>query len=165
LFACKFVSLLLIKVQIFYCSIMIKIDYPPYRPKIKKDQGREMIFDEVRKRWVALTPEEWVRQNFLQYLIKVMSYPSSLIAVEKEIDVAGTKKRFDIVVYNNNHQPFIIIECKEMSVELNEKTLDQALRYNISLQVPFIVITNGSYCYAFACKEKSLEEIGLLPSL
>ena len=79
---------------------MIKIEYPPYQPKIKTEEGREMIFDEVRRRWVVLTPEEWVRQNFLQYLVQVMKYPASLIAVEKEIRLGELKKRFDIVVYD-----------------------------------------------------------------
>ena len=129
---------------------MIKIEYPPYQPKIKEKQGKEFIFDEVRKKWVVLTPEEWVRQNFLQYLVQVKKYPAALIAVEKEINVADTKKRFDIVVYDKSHQPFMIVECKEMNVELDTKTLDQVLRYNISLQVSCLVITNGSYCFAFS---------------
>ena len=89
---------------------MIKIDYPPYQPRIKKEDDKEFIFDEVRKKWMVLTPEEWVRQNFLQYLIQVKKYPASLIAVEKEIAVADTRKRFDIVVYNKDHQPYMIVE-------------------------------------------------------
>jgi len=128
---------------------VIKIDYPPYLPRIKKQDDKEFIFDEVRKKWVVLTPEEWVRQNFLQYLIQVKKYPAALIAVEKEIAVADTKKRFDIVVYSKNHQPFMIVECKEMSVVLDKRTLDQVLRYNINLRVDYLIITNGSYCYAF----------------
>ena len=73
---------------------MIKIEYPAYQPKIKTVAGKEYIFDEVRKRWVMLTPEEWVRQNFLQYLLQVKKYPASLIAVEKEISLGGFKKTF-----------------------------------------------------------------------
>ncbi|MFT3683113.1 MAG: type I restriction enzyme HsdR N-terminal domain-containing protein [Ferruginibacter sp.] len=143
---------------------MIKIDYPPYQPKIKTEYGREIIFDEVRKRWVILTPEEWVRQNFLQYLLEVKKYPASLIAVEKEIQLHDVKKRFDIVVYKNA-RPWMIIECKEMNVLLDKNVLDQALRYNITLQVPHIVITNGSYCYAFLCEASSLKEMDSLPEL
>ena len=142
---------------------MIKIEYPLYQPKIKKEAGKEFIFDEVRKRWVMLTPEEWVRQNFLQYLVLVKKYPASLIAVEKEIELGEIKKRFDIVVYDKNHLPWMIIECKEMSGVLNKKVLEQVLRYNISLQVPYLVITNGSYCYAFAVANNKLEEIDDLP--
>ena len=143
---------------------MIKIEYPPYQPKIKTEAGREYIFDGIRKRWVLLTPEEWVRQNFLQYMIQVKKYPASLIAVEKEIDLVDLKKRFDIVLYKNA-QPWLIVECKETAVSLNRKVLDQVLRYNISLKLPYMVITNGSYCYAFAVVENKLVEIDSLPMM
>ena len=143
---------------------MIKIEYPPYQPKIKKEQSIELIFDEVRKRWVALTPEEWVRQNFLQYLTKIKLYPAALIAVEKEIALGELKKRFDIVVYDKDSKPWMIIECKEMNVALDQQVLDQVLRYNIPMQVPYLVITNGSYCFAFENKGGQLIELNLLPS-
>jgi hypothetical protein len=143
---------------------MIKIDYPPYQPKIKKEDNREIIFDEVRKKWVVLTPEEWVRQNFLQYLVQVKKYPASLIAVEKEIKLGDLKKRFDIVVYDATSKPWMIVECKEMNVELNKQVLDQVLRYNITMQVPYLVITNGSYCMAFQCINNDLNELSELPA-
>jgi len=150
---------------------MIKIEYPPYQPKIKKDPAfngrqadREFIFDEFRKRWVVLTPEEWVRQNFLQYLTQVKKYPASLIAVEKEIKTGELKNRFDIVVYDGNTKPWMMVECKEMNVALDRTVLDQLLRYNINLQVPYLVITNGSYCMAFTFKNDKLTEIDTLPS-
>jgi hypothetical protein len=142
---------------------MIKINYPKYQPKIKNENKKELIFDEVRKRWVILTPEEWVRQNFLQYLIHVKKYPASLIAIEKEIKLGDLKKRFDIVVYDNASTPWMIIECKEMTVDLNKKVLDQILRYNITLQVPYLIITNGSYCMAFECVNNQLKELAELP--
>ena len=142
---------------------MIKIEYPLYQPKIKKEDNKEFIFDEVRKRWVVLTPEEWVRQNFLQYIISVKKYPATLIAVEKEIKLGDLKKRFDIVVYDKNSRPWMIIECKEMNVELSKQVLDQVLRYNIALQVPYLVITNGSYCMAFQCIDNTLIELNALP--
>ena len=143
---------------------MIKIDYPAYQPKIKEQLGKEFIFDEIRKQWMMLTPEEWVRQNFLQYLIQVKKYPSSLIAVEKEIQLGELAKRFDIVVYDQNTQPWMIIECKEMEVALNEQVLNQALRYNITLNVPYIVITNGTHCFGFLGKKGILEELSELPN-
>ena len=142
---------------------MIKITYPAYQAKIKQEPGREMIFDEVRKQWVLLTPEEWVRQNFLQHLIQVKKYPAALIAIEKEIYLGDVKKRFDIVVYDKNTQPWMLVECKEMNVELNNLVLSQALRYNINLQVPYLVITNGVYGYAFTIRNQKLEEIDILP--
>ena len=143
---------------------MIKIEYPPYQPKIKTEAGKEYIFDGIRKRWVLLTPEEWVRQNFLQYMIQVKKYPASLIAIEKEIDLVDLKKRFDIVLYKNA-QPWMIVECKETTVSLNRKVLDQVLRYNMSLKLPYMVITNGSYCYAFGVVTNKLEEIDDLPKM
>ena len=143
---------------------MIKIEYPSYQPKIKKETGKEFIFDEVRKRWVILTPEEWVRQNFLQYLIQVKKYPASLIAVEKEIKLGDLKKRFDIVVYDTNSKPWMIIECKEMNVQLDTTVLDQVLRYNISLNAPFLVLTNGNYCLALALHAKK-QKMNLINSL
>jgi len=142
---------------------MIKIEYPSYQPKIKSQQGKEFIYDEIRNQWIKLTPEEWVRQNFLQYLIQVKKYPATLIAVEKEIKLGDLAKRFDIVVYDKNTQPWIIIECKEMEVALDKQVLDQALRYNITLQVPYIVITNGTYCFGFSAKAGLLEELNNLP--
>ena len=144
---------------------MIKIEYPPYQPKIKKKADKEFIFDEIRKRWVVLTPEEWVRQNFLQYLTQLKKYPASLIAIEKEIKLGELKKRFDIVVYDADTRPWMIVECKEMNVPLDKTVLDQALRYNMTLKVPYLVITNGSYCMAFNLKENKFLEINFLPDL
>ena len=143
---------------------MIKIDYPPYQPKIKKENEKEFIFDEFRKRWVALTPEEWVRQNFLQYLTLIKKYPASLIAIEKEIKLGELKKRFDIVVYDSYTKPWMIIECKEMNVPLDRTVLDQVLRYNINLQVPYLVITNGSYCMAMTFEKDKMVEVDAMPS-
>ena len=144
---------------------MIKIEYPAYQPKIKIKDGKELIFDEIRKRWVVLTPEEWVRQNFLQYLILEKKYPASLIAVEKEIKLGELKKRFDIVVYDKHTKPWMIIECKEMHVALDKTVLDQVLRYNITLQVPYLVITNGSYCMSMVSADNQVIELEELPVL
>jgi hypothetical protein len=144
---------------------MITIEFPPYQPKIKKEQGIEYIFDEVRKRWVILTPEEWVRQNFLQYLIKVKKYPSSLLAIEREITLGELKKRCDIVLFSPAGKALLLVECKEMNVPLDEKVLQQVLRYNISLQVPFMVVTNGSFTAAFNSINGSLMPVDELPSM
>jgi hypothetical protein len=142
---------------------MIKIEYPPYQPKIKKEQGKEFIFDDIRKQWIMLTPEEWVRQNFLQYLIHVKKYPAALMAVEKELMLGELKKRADIVVFGTDSKPWLMVECKEMNVPIDEKTLQQILRYRISVPVRFIVVTNGSYCFAFELKDGSFIEINELP--
>lgn len=142
---------------------MIKIDYPPYKPSIKTIDSTEYIFDGFRKKWLVLTPEEWVRQNFLSYLVEVLQYPASLIAIEKEIKVGAVRKRFDIVVYNRLTLPFMVVECKEMSVSLHENVLHQALHYNTNMQAEYVVITNGSYCYGFQRRGEGFVEISELP--
>ena len=141
---------------------MIHINYPQPEFRIKKEQEQEFIFDALRKRWLLLTGEEWVRQNFIQYLTRIMDYPSSLIAMEKEIRLGDLKKRFDILVYDRNHAPWMMVECKASSVTLNESVLEQVLRYNISVPVEFIVISNGSSTYGWQRKE-GLKEIEELP--
>lgn len=130
--------------------IMIRIEYPVKKPVVKKDGKQEMVFCMIRKRWVLLTPEEWVRQNFLLFLTAVMHYPASLIAVEKQILLGDVKKRFDIVVYGQDTNPFMIVECKEMNVALNQQTLYQVIRYNTNMRAKFVIITNGTSCFGFA---------------
>jgi hypothetical protein len=126
---------------------MIDIAFPNHPFKIEQRQNKQYIFDSFRKRWLILTPEEWVRQNFLQYLVQVMLYPSSLIAVEREIQLGELKKRFDIVVFKES-RPWMIVECKEMSVPLSEAVIQQILNYNISLKVQYLVVTNGKQTFA-----------------
>ena len=123
---------------------MIKVDYPKFDFKIKGEEGKEIIFDEVRKQWVRLTPEEWVRQNMLQYLVQTLQYPAALIAVEKELKMGELKKRFDILIYNQQHQPWLMIECKAMEIALDENVLLQIIRYNMAMPVAFMFITNGT---------------------
>jgi hypothetical protein len=121
---------------------MIVLQYPSYPFKIKALQGKDQIFDPFRKSWVLLTPEEWVRQNLLQYLVQNLQYPASLIAVEKEIKLGELSKRFDIVVYKNE-LPWMIIECKEAKVALNEKTMLQILQYQQVLMAQYLFMSNG----------------------
>lgn len=142
---------------------MIKVVFPPASFQIKEKDSKEIIFDEIRKSWIVLTPEEWVRQNFIHYLVQTMNYPSALIGIEKEIALGELKKRFDVLVYDTSHQPWMMIECKAMDVELSEKVLEQIIRYHVSVPVPYIVITNGSYTYAWEKKESRLFELTSLP--
>ena len=127
---------------------MIKIAYPEPAFRTRNREGQMELFDEIRKTWVKITPEEWVRQNFIQWLILEMKYPSAMIAVEKELMLGELKKRFDALIYNRDHEPWMMIECKAPEVDLSEKTIMQILRYNMAIPVPFLVITNGHYCYA-----------------
>ena len=151
------------EIQVYQSRVMIKIEYPIHDFKMRNQNGKEFIFDELRKLWVRLTPEEWVRQNFLQYIIKVKKYPSSLIAIEKEILLGELKKRFDILVYDDHHKPWMMIECKAMQIHLDENVLYQVLRYNISVPVPFIVITNGKFMAGFDRRVKDIQILNELP--
>jgi hypothetical protein len=142
---------------------MIKINYPNKKPSIKTENNKEYIFCFVRKRWFIITPEEWVRQNFLLYLNETLGYSLQLIAVEKQIALSELKKRFDIVIYKDS-KPFMLVECKEMNVPLSDLIIAQVLRYNATIQAPYIVITNGSYCKGFLKDENSFLEIFELPN-
>lgn len=142
---------------------MIKIDFSKEQVKTRQRKGANEIFDVVRKKWLVLTPEEWVRQNILQYLLIIKDYPASLIAIEKEIKLAELRKRCDIVVYSRQSHPWMIIECKEMKVNLSEKTMEQILRYHIALPAKYLVITNGSYCFGFEKKQNQFFEINNFP--
>jgi hypothetical protein len=150
------------KVFLATFAIMIKVIYPNIKPAIKTENGKELIFCIIRKRWFIITPEEWVRQNFVLYLIHCLQYPAALIAVEKQLLLSQVKKRFDIVLYKDAI-PFMIVECKEMNVPLSETTISQVLNYNSTVQAPYIVVTNGSYCAAFFKKENKFVEIEELP--
>jgi hypothetical protein len=142
---------------------MINPKYPAFEFKIRKDGDVTKIFCESRRIWVRLTPEEWVRQNFFQWLVQEMKYPASMIAVEKEIKLFDLTKRFDILVYNRDHVPWLMVECKAQTVPLTEKTLMQVLRYNMAVPVPFIVMTNGSYVRAITRDGEGAREITALP--
>ena len=144
---------------------MIKIYYPHYPFKIKEEEiGKEFIFDELRKQWVKLTPEEWVRQNFIQYLLQVKKYPSSYIAVERKMKLGEMNKRFDLLVFDDAARPWMMIECKAMHVPLDKTVLWQVLHYNIAIPVKYLVITNGEVCHAYVKSAMDFESIDTLPS-
>ena len=142
---------------------MIIIDYPEPVFRTKKEKGKEFIFDAIRKNWLLLTEEEWVRQNFIHYLTQQHSYPMSLIAVEKEIHLGELKKRFDILVYDKKHQPWMLIECKAGNVKLDENVVQQLLRYHIPVPAVFLLITNGHYTYGWEKLNTGLKEINQMP--
>ncbi len=144
---------------------MIKIYYPHYAFKIKEEEtGKEFIFDELRKQWVRLTEEEWVRQNFVQYLLQLKKYPPSYIAVEKKMKLGEVNKRFDILVFDKAAKPWMMIECKAMNKPLDKTVLWQALHYNLAIPVKYLVITNGQQCHAYRKAEIDFEEMIVLPT-
>ena len=142
---------------------MIKVNYPEPVFRFKEENGKEMIFDFIRKQWLLLNEEEWVRQNFIQFLVQELKYPAELIAVEKEIQLGELKKRFDILVYDSDHKPWMLVECKANDILLNEKVLHQVLRYNISMPANFLVITNGHFTYAWEKTGGELKELEQMP--
>jgi hypothetical protein len=141
---------------------MIFINYPEPDFRFKKEDGREFIFDKIRKQWIQITDEEWVRQNFINYLITEKKYPSSLFAVEKEIKLGELSKRFDILIYDANHKPWMLIECKAPEIALDEKVLEQVLRYNMSIPCEYLIITNGSDTYGWSM---GVEKVVLLKEI
>ncbi|HYE55468.1 MAG TPA: type I restriction enzyme HsdR N-terminal domain-containing protein [Chitinophagaceae bacterium] len=144
---------------------MIRVHYPPHPFKIKEDEERkEFIFDEQRKIWLRLTSEEWVRQNFVQYLIQVMQYPAPYVAVEREIKLGARKKRFDIMVFNQAARPWMMVECKKMEKKLDSTVIWQALHYNIAVPVKYLVLTNGEQSLAYVKGELDFEPIKELPA-
>ena len=138
---------------------MLQVNYPDIKPNIKKTDEGEFVFCIIRKKWMKLTPEEWVRQNFLLYLIEVLNFPKSLIAVEKQIILSEVKKRFDIVVYDKNTMPYILVECKEMEVKITKDVLHQALIYYAEVQSKYVVITNGNDTIAFENYKGQFREV------
>jgi hypothetical protein len=142
---------------------MIEVQYPEPRFRMKKEGDKTYLFDEIRKAWLVLTEEEWVRQNFLRYLMDVLHYPKSAIALEKEIRVGELKKRFDILVYDAGHQPWMLVECKEPAVKLSEEVLQQVLRYHSAMPCRYLVMTNGDVTMGWEKREGKLGELGEMP--
>jgi len=127
----------------------MNLNLPKYHFKIRTNQtGKNEIFDDFRKKYVIITPEEWVRQNFMQYLKEEKGYPAMLMSIEKGIIVNNMKKRFDAVVHNRNGKPIMLIEFKSPNVKLSQKVMEQISRYNLSLNVNYLIVSNGlsHYC-------------------
>lgn len=122
---------------------MIELSLPAFDYKVKKQGGNVLIFDIIRKKYVVLTPEEWVRQHLVHYLINVKKCPPALIAIEREIELYGMPRRFDVMVFDRTGTPWLLVECKAPSVPLRRQVFDQAFRYNITLSAPYVAVTNG----------------------
>lgn len=144
---------------------MIKINWKPYDFKIVDQSDQRHIYDIIRKKYVVLTPEEWVRQNLVRYFIEEMKYPKSLIAIEKKLVFNQLNKRFDIVIYDRDIKPWMLIECKEPNVPINEITLSQSLVYHSQLNCKYIVLCNGKSTYCAAIVDEQLSWCTALPTL
>jgi len=130
---------------------MIRLNFPEYDFQFSDRQGKLLIFDPVRKKYVAFTPEEWVRQHVIRFLVSQKKVPAMLIKVECELQLYKTRKRFDLAVFDRNGNALLLVECKAPSVNLSQEVLDQAARYNLAMKVRFLMLTNGMqhlYCEA-----------------
>jgi predicted type IV restriction endonuclease len=128
---------------------MIQLNLPAITPKLKKDQGKVWIFDIIRKKYVVLTPEEWVRQHFVHHLIQNHHYPKSLFRIEGSLAYNQMQKRSDILIRDREGKPWMLVECKSASIKLTQKAFNQISVYNMTVGATFLAVTNGMvhYCW------------------
>jgi predicted type IV restriction endonuclease len=143
----------------------MQLNFPEYKFHLQKGPHKTLIYDIIRRKYVTLTPEEWVRQHVVHFLTVEKKVPASLIGVESEIRLFNTRKRFDIAVFDRNGKALLIVECKAPSVQVTQDVLDQVVRYNMSLKVNFLMLTNGlTHLFCKADPESgNIRIIGELP--
>ncbi len=145
---------------------MEDLNLPNYNQLLKVDLQNKTIYDAYRKKKVALTPEEWVRQNFLAYMVNDLNFPAGLLSVEMPIELNGLKRRCDIVAFDKTGMPKVIVECKASTIKINQKTFTQIATYNIKLQVDYLIITNGlnHYCCIMDYANNTYKFLEKIPS-
>ncbi len=145
---------------------MPKLDLSNYQPQVKKIDGELYIFDLVRKKYVYLIPEEWVRQALIDLLVHQYHYPKGLMRIEGGLNYGQRQKRSDILVYDRFGHPFFLVECKSMKVPINQSVIDQAAQYNAVIQAPYLAVCNGVdyYAYQMDHQAKKIEPIAAIPS-
>ncbi len=148
-------------------SLFQKLNLPQFDVKIKKEEGKVLIFDGIRKNFFLLTPEEWVRQHFLRLLIDHYKYPRALIKVETGLRYNKLLKRSDIIIYDREGKPFLLVECKSADQKINQSSFDQASVYNMTIKARYIAITNGlkTFCCKISQETKKYEFIPDLPQM
>ncbi len=144
---------------------MDPLNLPTYFFRIKQGKEKKYIFDEIRRRYVLLTPEEWVRQHLVKYLVDVKHFPQVLIAVEKGFSQLQRKQRYDLLIYDRNGSPLMIAECKAPSIEINQNAFDQASRYNQKHKARYLLITNGRkhYCCHLNLESRQYKFLNEIP--
>ena len=135
---------------------MLSLNFPSYPFRFKSSENKQQIFDIIRKKFVSLQPEEWVRQHVIHFLTMDKKYPTSLINVEKTLSLNGLKKRYDVVVFNPDGSIHILVECKSPNIKISQVVFDQIARYNLKMQSEYVMVTNG--LDHFYCKMNYEEE-------
>ena len=145
---------------------MLALNLPAFEVKMKDEGAKKLIFDVIRRKYVALTPEEWVRQHFVHYLIEQLGYPQELLANEVEVSLNGTSKRCDTVLYDRDLQARMIVEYKAADVNISQKVFNQIMRYNMVLRVQYLIVSNGleHYCCKLDYSNNSYEFLSEIPS-
>ncbi|MBW6483159.1 MAG: type I restriction enzyme HsdR N-terminal domain-containing protein [Vicingaceae bacterium] len=149
---------------------MYSLNLPDYPYKIKQENNKTYIFDFIRKKYLVLTPEEWVRQHFVHYLVTLKKFPSSLIVIEKGLNLNEMQKRADVLVYNKTRNPLVLVECKAATIKITQETFNQIARYNMVFKVPYLIVTNGlqHYCCKIDFNKQSfafLEDIPMFDEM
>ena len=143
---------------------MKQLQFPSYSFRFKNSENKVAIFDEIRKKFIIITPEEWVRQHVVQFLLQDKKYPKSHINVEKLLKINDLIKRYDVVVYNPDGSIFILVECKAPEIKISQHTFDQIARYNMTLNADYLMVTNGLNNY-FCKMDYEKEKYDFLPEL
>lgn len=145
---------------------MQELNLPPYDFRLREDDGQKQIFDEIRKKFVALSPEEWVRQHFVQFMVNDRNVPASLITIEKLLVFNKMNRRADIVAHNRQGEALMIVECKAPEIKISQDTFDQIARYNAVLSVPYLAVTNGlmHYCCRMDYENNSYKFLKDIPA-
>jgi hypothetical protein len=140
------------------------LNFPAFKLRLRKDKDQTQVFDPVRKKYILLTPEEWVRQHVIHFLLEEKMFPAGLIEVEKKISLFNTVKRVDILVRNNALKPLLLVECKAVGVPLKQNEINQLARYQITLEAPYCMLTNGIKHVVLKLENKKVEFLEELPS-
>lgn len=145
---------------------MLKLNFPNFEIPVKLKKNKPYVFDPVRKKWLHLTPEEWVRSHCIHYLNQQKNFPLSLLRVEQQLLVFNQKKRFDLMACNAQQNPLVLVECKSPKVSINQATFDQIAQYNLALKSPYSMITNGlnHYFYQMDLEKNTMRFLEELPS-
>ena len=144
---------------------MEKLSLPAFDFNIKESAGKTVIFDRIRRKYIVLTPEEWVRQHFIQYLIDHLGYSKALISVEQGMKYNALQKRTDIIVFDRTGVPLVLIECKAASIRLDQKVMEQAMMYNKTISAAYIIVTNGieHSCMHIDSSSQNVEFLSSIP--